>query len=582
MSILRVDQQNLSRCDIAAIARAELDRRKRMLDQAAAAEQDLAAFIRMFWHVLEPSAKFVEGWVTDAICDYLMAATDGHIKRGIINVFPGSLKSSILNIFWPAWEWGPCKMPWLRYISASYNVAIPERDNTRFARVINDPVYQRCWGQHVRLRSEGKELVENTKTGWKRTTSTHSGTTGHRGNRILIDDANDPNNVESETIRAATAHWLREVMPDRLNNLDDDIIINLQQRTHTGDATGVLAASGGGYSDNWMMIPMQFDPLRIYPVVLRRDENGEPEDIWTDPRALDKNGDMLDGLYTDGDDKPKVRMGSPMAKAEGALAFPDRFSPQAIARLMSEKQGYAWEGQYQQSPTTRGGAIIRDDWWMPWNEKSFPDMGTTICSLDTALEEKMENDFNALTIWGAFEGGDGAPKMMLMGAWQDKLPLAQLVARVAEFCEKFKVDYLLIEHKTRGRDVHDELRRLYQHATWKTILIVPQGSKTQRLNAVSILFSGDVKKMPEPGNPSATIDVWSGGMVYAPNTQWADDVIQQVSAFPRGDHDDYVDTVSQCLDWVRKNGVVVRKAEHDAMLNEKMRFKPAMKVPYVI
>lgn len=568
--------------DIAAIARAEIDRRKRMMDQAAEAEQDLLQFIRMFWHVLEPSTPLVEGWVLEGLCDFLMAATDGHIKRGIMNLFPGSMKSSVLNVFWPAWEWGPCNMPWLRYISASYNVAIPERDNIRFARLIRDPVYQRLWGDRVRLTKEGQEWVENSKTGWKRTTSTHSGTTGHRGNRILIDDANDPNNVESETIRAATSHWLREVMPDRLNNLDQDVVINLQQRTHQGDATGILAASGGGYADNWLMVPMEFDPLRIFPVILRRDENGEPEDIWTDPRSLDTDGNQLEGLYIDVDGKPKVRMGSPMAKAEGELAWPARFSPQAVERLKSEKGAYAWYGQYQQSPTTRGGSIIRDDWWLPWNEKTFPDMGTTIAALDTALEEKMENDFNALTVMGAFEGTDGAPKLMLMAAWQDRLPLAQLVARVAEFCEKFKVDYLLIEHKTRGRDVHDEIKRLYQNATWKTILIVPKGSKTQRLNAVSVLFSGDVKKMPIPGSDGDMMDVWSGGMVYAPNTAWAQDVIDQVSAFPRGDHDDYVDDISMTLDWVRKNGVVVRKAEYDQQMHEKMRFKPAMKVPYVI
>lgn len=560
------------------LAQAELERRKERLAQKDAAEKDLLAFVRMTWFILEPETKLAEGWVLETMCDMLMAITDGHIKRGIINVPPGSMKSLLLNVFWPAWEWGPCNKPWMRYISVSYATSLPERDNSRFQRLINHPLYQKCWGDRVQILKDAVELVENQHTGWKRVLSIGGTTTGYRGNRILIDDANNPVNVESDTVRAGSNMWLKEVMPDRLNNLAEDVIINIQQRTHMLDATATLAEMWSDEDFCWVCIPMEFDPLRAGRAVFRRDEDGSVIQEWVDPRGVDENGDQLEGVFEDEKGNLKVRMGSPMAKADGALAWPERFPPETIPLLKKSKGTYGWAGQYQQSPTVRGGGMIRRDWWNLWAGKSFPDFGTVVASLDTALEEKTTNDLNALTGWGAFPHEEtGGPQLMLRGAWQDRLPLAQLVARVAKFCFEWKVDYLLIEHKTRGRDVHDEIKRIYADAPWQTILCKVDGDKTSRVNSVSQLFSGDVRQ-----DPVTELDVWDGGIIYAPDTDWAEMVIDQFASFPRAPHDDLVDSGTQALNWLRKTGVVLRKVEHAASEHERKKFKPQQRIPYVI
>lgn len=563
--------------NIQDLARAELKRRELQLAQKGEAERDLLAFVRMMWFILEPETPFVEGWVLETMCDALMAVTDGHAKRIIINVFPGAMKSLLLNVFWPAWEWGPCNMPWMRYISVSYATSLPERDNSRFQRLINHPLYQKCWGDRVKVDKDSVEMVENNRTGWKRVLSIGGTTTGWRGNRVLIDDANNPMSVESDDVRHSTNIWLREVMPDRLNNMDDDAIINIQQRTHLQDATETLVQSWEGSDFVWVSVPFEFDPLRISSAVFRHEEDGTPLETWTDPRSLDIEGNQLEGLFNDEKGELRVRMGSPMAKAEGELAWPARISEEAWAILKKSKAAYAVAGQYQQSPTIRGGGIIRRDWWQIWTGKSYPELGTVVAALDTAQEEHKEADYNALTTWGAFPGQNGEPQLIMTAAWKDRLPLAQLVARVAEICRERKVDYLLIEHKTRGRDVHDEIVRLYQNASWQTILVPIKGDKTSRLNSVSHLFSGDVRKDPVTG-----LDTWSGGMIYAPDTQWADDVINEVGAFPRAPHDDYVDTVSMALSWMRKNGVVLRKVEYDDQETDRKKFRRTQQVPYAI
>jgi len=85
-----------------------------------------------------------------------------------------------------------------------------------------------------------------------------------------------------------------------------------------------------------------------------------------------------------------------------------------VRKLKLIKGPYAVAGQYQQSPTIRGGGIISREWWQLWAPEKFPEFGTIIVSLDTALEEKKDSDYNACVVCGAFEGLDGAPKLMLM------------------------------------------------------------------------------------------------------------------------------------------------------------------------
>jgi phage terminase large subunit-like protein len=493
-----------------------------------------------------------------------------------------------LNVFWPAWEWGPNNMPHLRYLSASYSQGLPERDNIKTSRLVNSMEYQALWGDRVKLRADGMELVENTQTGWKRVTSTRSGTTGHRADRVLIDDANDPKTVESDPVRYSTKMWLTEIMPDRLTDLDTGVIINLQQRTNEEDATGVLCEMWEGSDFTWLMIPMEFDPVRSTPVVLRRDEDGEPIEVWRDPRGLDADGNELEGIYEDENGTPKVRMGSPMAHADGALCWPERYPPHTIPGLKKGKGAFAWAGQYNQSPTVRGGDIIRREWWQAWNSKTLPDLGTRVASLDTAIKEGEENDFNAFTSWGAFEDKESTPKLLLTSAWRMRSTLAELIRRTAESCYERGVDYLLIEDKARGHDVAQEIATQYADAPWQTILIPANGrgafsgDKRARLEAVSAMFSGDVRKMPLPGSLIDTIDVWSGGMIYAPDLDWAQDVIDEVCGFPGKAHDDYVDSVSMALSWVRRHGLVVRKVEHERAELELRKFKRRPGVPYAV
>src|ERR1035438_928600 len=69
------------------------------------AARSLGEFVRQAWAVVEPSTPFVPGWHIDAVVEHLEAVTYGQIRNLLINVPPRHMKSLLVSVFWPAWEW---------------------------------------------------------------------------------------------------------------------------------------------------------------------------------------------------------------------------------------------------------------------------------------------------------------------------------------------------------------------------------------------------------------------------------------------------------------------------------------------
>jgi predicted phage terminase large subunit-like protein len=540
VSIIRYEGQNI-----------DVERSLIALDQVDCAES-LAKFIRLAWHILEPSQPYVHNWHIDAICEHLEAITDseGLYNRLLINIPPGCMKSLLVNVLWPAWEWGPKNMPHTRWINAAHSQELAIRDANKMRRLIMSDWYQARW-PHVKLTADQNQKMkfENDATGFRQAAAAGS-ITGNRGDRLIIDDPHSVEGAASDQQRKATVEWFLEAVPTRMNNPDSSTIVVIMQRLHEDDVSGVILDKQLGYDH--LMLPMRYDPLRAAPTRIG----------FEDPRT-----------------------------EPGELLFPDRFPPDVVDRDERVMGPYATAGQFQQEPAPRGGGIIKRDWWRLWPDPVYPPMEFVCASLDTAYTVKTENDFSALTVWGVFsgsraayanrwatpggrlmgqedatamfdqgmairslsdtEGGD-SPKAVLMFAWAERLELHDLVQKVADTCKKMKVDRLLIENKASGYSVAQEMRRLFSHELWAVQLLDPKGTdKLARLYSVQHLFSE--------------------GMIYAPDKNWADMVITQASVFPKGKHDDLVDTVSQALRHLRDIGLLTRQPEWAADVSESMQ-----------
>lgn len=557
--------------DVQAVARAYKQGLKvRKQEKYEASLLDFAEYV---WPVVEPAIPFVKGWAIEAIADHLQAVTDGYIRRLLINVPPGFTKSLMTDVFWPAWEWGPRNRPWLRYMCAAYSNHLTERDNMRCRNVVISDRYKKLWGERFRISNEQFTKIKfaNDQTGWKLATSIAGIGTGERADRVIIDDPNDPKTMESEVVRNTVNLWFTEIIPDRLNNQAESAIVVIQQRTHEEDVSGTALARNMGYTH--LCIPMYYVPAKhVNGYTLDEDKTVIESFIG------DRAAEVTDQIYFWEDPRQQ----------DGELAWPERFSFKISEELRRDKGPFAWEGQYQQNPEPRGGAIIKRDFWQLWKDPKFPALEFILASLDTAYTAKEENDASALTVWGVFrEEQDfttdasaalwmprdttsiaksipGNPRIILLHAWQERLEFNELVQRVIETCTKgamtgnqrFEVDRLIIEAKASGQSVGQELYRLFRNTgTLGIDLIDPRqyGDKVARVHAIQHLFADN--------------------MVYAPDKTWADMVIHQCAIFPRGAHDDLVDSTSQALRYLRDAGFALKRSEHKMEVEEELRYK---------
>lgn len=330
------------------------------------------------------------------------------------------------------------------------------------------------------------------------------------------DDAHNIKDAESDAIRANTLQWWREVVPTRLNDPEKSAIVVIMQRVHEDDVSGDIIKRNLGY-----------DHLCL-PAVYEADRPRIPTSIgFVDPRTED-----------------------------GELLWPERFNEEVLADLKNAIGKYAFASQFQQSPSPRGGGLIKEaDWqiWPPVNQEAqwmkdgmlqFPVMEYIIAAFDGAYTEKQENDYSALVVLGVFRGDDGNPKIMLMTCWQARLTLNDAVNKIAATCRKFKIDKLIVEAKATGISVAQEIRRIHGVEEWPVELFNPKGDKVARAYSVQHLFEEKI--------------------IYAPDREWADLMIQTASKFPKGTHDDLVDAVVMGLLHLRSTGWALRRAERAA------------------
>jgi predicted phage terminase large subunit-like protein len=289
-------------------------------------KDSLLQFIESSWAQLEPETPFVSGWPVQAICEHLEAVSKGQIKRLLINVPPGCMKSLTTEVFWPAWEWGPRQQPHLRYISASYDKGLVTRDLVRCRDLLTGEWYQKRWPMEFKGDQNLKTYYENDKSGWRFSASVGGALTGYRGDRIIVDDPHNVKSAESEVQRDEALRWFTETLPTRLNNQKDSVIVVVMQRLHQRDISGMIISELG---DKWekLILPMEFEEERRCSIKTTG---------FKDPR-----------------------------KKEGQLLWPARFDRDSVEELKEvfRAQGgtYAEAAQLQQRPAPRGGAMFKRD-----------------------------------------------------------------------------------------------------------------------------------------------------------------------------------------------------------------------------
>jgi predicted phage terminase large subunit-like protein len=188
-----------------------------------------------------------------------------------------------------------------------------------------------------------------------------------------------------------------------------------------------------------------------------------------------------------------------------------------------------WNAQWQQTPTADEGAILKREWWQRWKPEEPPLVEYIIQSYDTAYSKKETADYSVITTWGVFvPDQDSGPNIILLDVKKGRWDFPEFKRIAREEYKNWNPDNVLIEAKATGITLQQELRRVGIPVT----MYSPGGrragqDKISRANSIAPILES--------------------GMVWAPETEWADELIEECAAFPNGDHDDMVDSTTQAL-----------------------------------
>ena len=218
--------------------------------------------------------------------------------------------------------------------------------------------------------------------------------------------------------------------------------------------------------------------------------------------------------------------------------WPEFWNLEELLALKEELPNSKWMAQYQQNPTSEISAIVKREWWQIWEGEEPPDCQFTLMAWDTAFEKSSRADYSAMTLWGVFyhpdDNGIAQANIILLNAFRDRMEFPTLKRVAIEHYQEWAPDSVIIEKKASGAPLIYEMRAM--GIPVQEFTPVKGNDKISRLNAVS--------------------DIFASGRVWAPNTSWAEEVIDEVASFPAGEHDDYVDSTSLALMRFRKGGYI--------------------------
>ena len=447
-------------------------------------EQSLRSFVQQAWPVLEPDVPFLSNWHIDYVVEYLEAVTAGQITRLLINMPPRYMKSLLVSVLWPTWEW--IQAPHRRWIFSSYAEALSTKHSVDRRTVLQSPWYQERWGKRVRLAADQnvKHEFQNTRRGHMIATSVGGSITGKGGNRIVVDDPHNPAQAESEAQRDSALTYFSRTLSTRLDNKNADAIVVVMQRLHERDLAALCLDLG--YTHVCLPAEAEVRTELIFPRSRRVHERPPGDVLW-----------------------------------------PAREDATVLATQKRTLGSVVYAGQYQQRPAPAGGAIFQRDWVQYYDEA--PPLTRLTQSWDMAYNDSVDSDY----VVGLVGGRDGANFYVIdrvKGQWA----FTESCRQVKALSRKHpRAGTKLIESAANGPAIVDALKRQVSGIRG----VRPEGNKISRAQSVAPLFEAGQVFLPNP-RPHG---------IRVPERDWVDEFVYQLTIFPQGAHDDDVDALTQLL-----------------------------------
>jgi predicted phage terminase large subunit-like protein len=228
----------------------------------------------------------------------------------------------------------------------------------------------------------------------------------------------------------------------------------------------------------------------------------------------------------------------PAILPSGRPLWPEFWKVEELEAVKASLSIQKWNAMYQQQPTNDEGAILKREWWRVWPHDDPPVVNYIIQSMDTAYSKKETADYSAITTWGVFyPSEDEGPNIVLLDVTKGRWDFPELKRIAKEMYDQWQPDNILIEAKATGTPLQQEMRRMGIPVT----MYSPGGRR-----------SGQDKI----ARAHAVAPVLQAGMVWAPDMDWSEELVEECAAFPNGDNDDLVDSTTMALSRFRQGNFI--------------------------
>jgi predicted phage terminase large subunit-like protein len=452
---------------------------------------DLAAFAKKSWTILQPHRRLIWSWHYDYLCEQLTLVKQRKLLRLIVNIPPRTLKSILITILFPVWVW--ITNPEHDFLTASYSLDLSTEHSLMRRYLLRSPWFRRLWSDKFRLadgRNQAGQFM-NDKRGQMIATSVGATAMGRGCDTAILDDPVSAVQVVSDAERTKANNWIDTTLRSRLNDPSTGAIILVMQRLHELDATGFLLEQEPGAWTH-VRIPLE----------------AEEDETWTFPIS-----------------------GRIVQRKAGDILMPERFTPAVVEQQRAHRLVFA--GQYQQRPVPAEGNIIKrvevryyggiDPRTGQPDEKLPENFDRKIISADCAFKDLANSDYVAIAVIGI-----KGRKRYILNIVNQHLDAAATEAEIRrQRAVHHPISAVLVEDRANGPAV---IQRLKVNLPG-VIEINPQGGKIARMAAVG----------PE----------WQAGDWYVDrNAGWTESFIEQITTFPNSAHDDMADAMSQASAWL--------------------------------